>query len=97
MLNNRKGNLLCFQWEVERSQRSHREKMAAVTPQTNNKPSPAQGRKRRSGLRRSAKEHLADIDVKRQNAFLVEKMAHIYHTGGFQRRYGSYSTGDALS
>ncbi|CAM9631573.1 unnamed protein product, partial [Ectocarpus sp. 12 AP-2014] len=51
MLNSRKGNLPCFQWEVARFQRAHREKMAAVTAQTKNRPTLKQQLRRKDGLR----------------------------------------------
>ena len=85
MLNSRKGNLSCFQWEVERFQQSHREKMAAVTPQTHTRPTAAQ--QHRGGLRkRLARERLAEIQVQKRNALIVERMTEIHRVGGFQRR-----------
>lgn len=87
MLNSRKGNLICFQWEIERFQKSHREKMDSVVPVMNTKPDPKRQQNRATTSRGSVREKLAESDIKRQNAFLVEQMAHIYHTGGFQRRW----------
>lgn len=92
MLNARKGNLSRFQWEVERFQQSHREKMAAVTPQTHTRPTEAQQKHQRNagGLRkRLARERLADIEVQKTNALIVERMTEIHRVGGFQRRYSS--------
>ncbi|CAM9372816.1 unnamed protein product [Ectocarpus sp. 6 AP-2014] len=86
MLNSRKGNLPCFQWEVARFQRAHREKMAAVTAQTNNRPTPKQQLRRKDGFRNTDARRLKEVDVERRNAFLVEKMVHIHRTGGFERR-----------
>lgn len=89
MLNSRKGNLSCFQWEVERFQQSHREKMAAMTPQTCTKPAAAQHqhRKAKGARKRLAREKLAEIEVRKQNALIVERMTEIHRIGGFQRRY----------
>lgn len=63
--------------------------MAAVTPQTNNRPSQAQRQRRKTGLRKreTTRATLAEVDVKRMNGFLVEKLVHIHRIGGFQRRY----------
>lgn len=87
MLKSTKGNLLCFQWEVERFQRSHREKMAAVAPQTSNKPISLP--RHRGGPRKTAK-----VDGKRQNAndaLLVEKTSRAHGAaGGRQRRCELY-------
>ncbi|CAM9287728.1 unnamed protein product, partial [Laminaria digitata] len=83
MLKSTKGNLLCFQWEVERFQRRHREKMAAVAPQTSNKPISLP--RHRGGPCKTAK-----VDGKRQNAndaLLVEKTSRAHGAaGGRQRR-----------
>ncbi|CAN0472888.1 unnamed protein product [Ectocarpus sp. 12 AP-2014] len=86
MLNSRKGNLPCFEWEVARFQRAHREKMAAVTAQTNNRPTLKQQLRRKDGFRNTDARRLKEVDVESRNAFLVEKMVHIHRTGGFERR-----------
>ncbi|CAM9648817.1 unnamed protein product [Ectocarpus sp. 4 AP-2014] len=86
MFNSRKGNLPCFQWEQARFQRAHREKMAAVTAQTNNRPTLKQQLHRKDGFRNTDARRLKEVDVERRNAFLVEKMVHIHRTGGFERR-----------
>jgi len=87
MLNSRKGKLSCFQWEVERFQQNHREKMAAVVSQTNTRPATLQTRRRAGGSRnKDAKEKLAEIDVKKKNAWIIERMVQIHRVGGFQRR-----------
>lgn len=84
MLKSTKGNLLCYQWEVERFQRSHREKMAAVAPQSNNKP--ASLPRHRGGPRKTAK-----VDAKRQNALPVaERTSRVHSAGGCQWRYVQY-------
>ena len=81
MLKSTKGNLLCFQWEVERFQRTHREKMAAVAPQTSSKPTSFP--RNRGGPRKTAKV----VDGKRQHAPLVEETSRVHGVaGGCQRR-----------
>ena len=83
MLSSKKGNLLCFQWEIERFQRIHREKIANATAQTKVKRASPRSRDR---LHKSAKDKQLEADVKLQNAFLLAKMAHVHQLGGCQRR-----------
>lgn len=65
--------------------------MASMTSRVNYRPTrkqQQQQQRRSAGLRKaSARAQLAEIDVKRKNVFLMEKMVHIHRTGGFQRRY----------
>ncbi|CAM9429549.1 unnamed protein product [Hapterophycus canaliculatus] len=84
----RRGNQ---SWEVQRLQQNHRDKMGSMTSRTNYRPTQRQHQqhqRRGTGIRRaSARAQLAEIDVKRKNVFLVEKMVHIHRIGGFQRRF----------
>ncbi len=62
--------------------------MAAVVSQTNNRPATPQTRRRAGEGRTKYAKELAEIDVKKKNAWIIERMVKIHRVGGFQRRYG---------
>eukprot|EP00611_Tribonema_gayanum_P024305 TRINITY_DN5334_c0_g1_i3.p1 TRINITY_DN5334_c0_g1~~TRINITY_DN5334_c0_g1_i3.p1 ORF type:complete len:533 (-),score=72.19 TRINITY_DN5334_c0_g1_i3:50-1648(-) len=88
MLNSRKGNLKVFQWEVEQFQRTHKEKMAAVTAvMETEKDNPYEQYKYMYDKRKAALvKAVKGRDIQRQNGLLVQRIAEIFNQGGYQRR-----------
>lgn len=74
--NMKKGNLLCFKWEIERVQRIHKEKMAIIAAATNVKRISACYRRLHPS--KTLKEQRLETDFRRHNTFLVERMTQIH-------------------